>query len=153
MHSTQREKGEAAGTVCSDQPKGSPKALETFFLPCLIRHKDPKSLENAALHMGWQQRQNQPMASLACSTGTVDLCPALSLLGDDDVGRKATETPTEPLLCHCTPVPAPKSCMSGSVAKLNAFAQTSEQVRDDRTRPAKLWAGLVALGWPCLCSW
>ena len=35
------------GTVCSDQPKRSPKALETFFLPSLIRHKDPKSLESA----------------------------------------------------------------------------------------------------------
>lgn len=31
--------------------------------------------------------------------------------------------------------------------------EISEQARDDRTRPAKLWVGLVALSWPSLCSW
>jgi len=34
------------GTVCSGQPEGCPKALGTFFLPCLIGHKEPKSLES-----------------------------------------------------------------------------------------------------------
>lgn len=132
MDNVQREKRVAGGTVCSDQPKGSPKSLETFFLPCLIRHKDPKSLENACPGLCTPCSSTQAgskgktcMASLACSAGVLDLCPAPSLLGDDDVGRKATRTPTEPLLWHCTSVPASKSCVSGSVAKLNAFAQTN----------------------------